>query len=66
LGIGDEVIHERGKSSGNHLRNHLCNCMDYANRPKVGDFLGPSSFFGNNTMFAEFIYCRCAMCKLLK
>jgi hypothetical protein len=38
---GDEIVHERPKSSGKHFGDDLGNGMDQANRPLVNNLLGP-------------------------
>ena len=45
LGVGDKLVHVGGKTGSHHLGDKLCNRMDEANRPKIGDFLGPIFFW---------------------
>jgi hypothetical protein len=54
LCIGHKVIHEGGKLDGKNLSDDLCNGMNQADMPILGDLLGPLFLIGKRTMLAEF------------
>ena len=64
LRIGDQVVHEWGKTNRQHLGNDLGDSVNEADGAEVPNPSAPS-FFGSKTIFAEFSQCRLDVCRLL-